>query len=502
MAEPDIAISLSPQESKILWRLGALEPRATASEEDLVGQLTLPIEGVRGGLERLKARGLVVSSEEHDRRLELTVRGREALERGLPERRLLTALQPGPLVQNDARHRSGLDDKEFAAAIGQLRRAKALTIGSELQVVQNDPPELKADEELLGRLSQGPLPAATGGPRAEQLVRRGLIETVSVSRKQWSLSDNGRSLLPSLDERPSLSALTSMHLKSGAWRGALLRPYDVRARVPFLEGARRHEYLSWLREVEQLLIGLGFEEARGPLVETEFYNNDALFIPQNHPARTAQDVFFLKGSPGRHPEPKTLEAVKNAHEGRPLAPGEPRLSEGWGSPFDLERSQQLLLRSQTTPVSVRYLEKHPTPPFRMYSIGAVFRRESLDARHHIQFDQCEGVYGGKDVSLRDLLGLFTTVARELGVGEVKFKPAYFPFTEPSVEGYVRHPSIGWMEILPGGMFRPEVLRPLGIHVPVAAWGIGVMRLAMVALGINDIREIYANPLTSLSEARI
>ena len=499
MAVPDLSLSLSPQEKRVLRELG--QGARWLEEGEIVNTSGLSPEAVRGALERLKTKGLANSSEKHERHLELTPRGKEAVEKGLPERRLLTTIAPGPLTQSEVRIRCGMDDKEFAAAIGQLRRASAIRISGVLEAIVSDPPSLLESEHLLQALAHGTHKGDVSDARMDELVRRGLVDRTAQMRRSWHISDQGSSIAPVLRDSATISALTMADMKSGAWRTSEFRPYDVRAPVPYVTGARRHDYLSWLKEAEQLLIGLGFEEARGPLVETEFYNNDALFIPQNHPARTAQDVFLIEGAEGKEPPTEVLQSVRNAHEGKPPAPEERALSEGWGGTFDPGLSRRLLLRSQTTSVSVRYLLQRPTPPFRMYCIGSVFRRESLDARHHIQFDQCEGVYGGENVNLRHLLGLFTTFARELGVGEVKFKPSYFPFTEPSVEGYVKHPAIGWMEVLPGGMFRPEVLRPLGIRVPVAAWGIGVMRLAMVALGIDDIREIYANPLDTLSEAR-
>ncbi len=502
MAGDPLSLSLSPQEAKVLKGLARQAVGLRVPEEELSAQLSLTIETVRGSLERLKAKGLTVSSETHERILRLSPRGVEAREKGLPERRLVKVLSGGPLPQEEAQARCGLDGKEFAAAIGQLRREKALRIGEKLELEVPDPQGVRASEQVLGFLAGSEEVPPGLLPVAELMVKRGLLASEPVTHRAWSASENGRAIADLVGDRPSIGALTSEHLRTGSWLTAQFRPYDLRAQVPFITGPRRHEYLSWLREVEQLLLGLGFEERRGPIVETDFYNNDALFIPQSHPARTAQDVLFVEGATGKTPEESLLRRVKNIHEGRPPEEGEAPLSEGWGGEFNVEWSRRLLLRSQTTNLSVRYLLEHPTPPFRMYSIGPVFRRESLDAKHHIQFDQCEGVYGGEGVSLRNLLGLFTTMAREMGAGEVRFKPSYFPFTEPSVEGYVKHPRMGWMEVLPGGMFRPEVLRPLGIKVPVAAWGIGVMRLAMVSLGIDDIREIYGNRLDRLAESRV
>ena len=134
----------------------------------------------------------------------------------------------------------------------------------------------------------------------------------------------------------------------------------------------------------------------------------------------------------------------------------------------------------------------------MFCLDRNFRVESVDATHHIDFTQCEGILGGEGTNLRDLVGIFRALADAIGIRDLQIRPSYFPFTEPSVEGYVKHPRLGWIEVFPGGMFRPEVLRPLGIDVPVAAWGIGVMRLAMVSLGVSDIRELFEDDLERLT----
>lgn len=502
MAAEDLLLSLSGPEAAVLSVLRTSGEGVLVGEKDISAKLAMTPETVRGSLERLKSKKLVASSERHARRVSLTQRGEEAVKSGLPERRLLDALSAGPLSQQEVMAKERLDEREFAVAVGQLKRIGAVAISDRLERLPNVGNEPLPEEKALDSIRSGIAPEMMDNEILLRLVKRGLAATETVTERSWSVSADGMTIPLPKEGARTLGALTSHHLRSKEWKDASLRPYDVRANVPYMTGARSHDYLSWLREFEEILIGLGFEEWRGPLVETEFYNSDALFIPQHHPARTMQDVLMLKGIEGRHATQPLLDRVANVHEGKPLRQGEMPLSAGWGENYVRELSMRPLLRSHNTPVSVRYLLTHPAPPFRMYSIGAAFRRDAVDATHHIQFDQCEGVYGGAGVSLRNLLGLFTDVAKALGVGEIRFKPTYFPFTEPSVEGYVKHPSLGWIEVIPGGMFRPEVLKPLGVEVPVAAWGIGIMRLALVALGIRDIREIYTNKAGPLMERRV
>ncbi len=330
------------------------------------------------------------------------------------------------------------------------------------------------------------------------LERRGLVRTEHLSVKHWAPSAEGRALPLAAEGEDQIGSLTSAELLSGGWKERGFRPYDVRAGVPFIRGAREHPYRAWLEEFAELLVGLGFEESEGPLLETEFWNNDLLFMPQDHPARSIHDAFWPEGVKGRPPPEDLLARVAAVHEGRPL-PGESTpLGPGWGGSYDPAIAARPVLRSQTTAVSVRYLAQRPIPPFRTFSIDRNFRVESVDARHHLEFAQCEGIIGESGVNLRHLVGIFRELTRAIGIPELKIRPSFFPFTEPSIEGWVKHPRLGWIEVLPGGMFRPEVLRPLGVEVPVAAWGIGVTRLAMVALGANDIRELFSDDMDALT----
>jgi phenylalanyl-tRNA synthetase alpha chain len=478
--------------------------RAAASppvdEEEVVRASGLPADQVRGSLQRLRSKRLVVVQEEHERSVHLTPRGTTAVSLGLPERRLVEALvRKGPLDPSSLAT-EGLDDAESTAAIGILRRRGLLEEGVPLRVRAGAPSARVGVEEehALQQVAGGRLPAEVAV--VESLERRGLVRTERRSRKRWAPSAEGRSLELVPEGVEPLGALSSSLLTSGAWAGRPFRPYDVRASVPFVTGARPNPYLAWLGRFEEVLLGLGFEEAEGPLLETEFWNNDVLFMPQDHPARSIHDALAVQGVGGQLPPPELLARVAAAHEGRPL-PGEAEpLSPGWGGTYDLTVARRPVLRSQTTAVSARFLARRPVPPFRMYSIDRNFRRESVDAQHHLEFWQAEGIVGAPGMNVRHLIGLFRELAEGIGIRELKIRPSYFPFTEPSIEGYVRHPRLGWIEVFPGGLFRPEVLRPLGVDVPVLAWGVGVTRLAMVALGCNDIRELFADDLDELRGA--
>ncbi|WDT78997.1 MAG: phenylalanine--tRNA ligase subunit alpha [Candidatus Manganitrophus sp.] len=274
------------------------------------------------------------------------------------------------------------------------------------------------------------------------------------------------------------------------------RKYNIQLPPPRIVGGRKHPYRSFLDQVKQKFISMGFEEMRGPLVESEFWDMDALYMPQFHPAREIHDVYFVEGIDKRIPE-KVVARVADAHRN-----GGETGSRGWRYPFDVQRTRRLVLRSQGTAVSARTLGGKPKIPGKYFSIARCFRYDQVDATHAPDFFQVEGIVLGQEIHFRTLLGLLTLFAKEVArAEEIKFLPAYFPFTEPSVEMHVRHPKLGWMELGGAGLFRPEVTKPLGVDVPVIAWGLGLDRMAMVALGISDIRDLFSPDLGLIREKR-
>jgi phenylalanyl-tRNA synthetase alpha chain len=495
-------VTLSEPERRLLLELRRTAP-APMDEGALEGATGLDADRVRGALQRLRSKHLANVAETHRTFLQLTPRGEVARARRLPERRLLDLLvERGEGVAPTELAAAGLDAEERSAAVGILRRRGYLHEGVPFRL-RSGAPDAAAplpEETTLAAVASA-TPTAVVEETVEPLKRRGLIAAGHETRRAWSASAEGMQLPIEAGDRPLLGALTPALLASGAWREAGFRPYDVRADVPFVTGARPHPYAAWLDEFEEILVGLGFEQAEGPLLETEFWNADVLFMPQEHPARSIHDVLSVRGVEGRPPPPALLERVAAVHEGRALPGDAGPITPGWRAPYDPAIARQPVLRSQTTAVSARFLAARPDPPVRMFCLDRNFRRESVDATHHVEFSQAEGIIAEEGISLRHLVGTFQALAEAIGIRSLRLRPSYFPFTEPSIEGYVKHPTLGWIEVFPGGMFRPEVLRPLGVTVPVAAWGIGIARLAMVALGVRDIRELFSDDLGRLTSGR-
>ena len=282
-------------------------------------------------------------------------------------------------------------------------------------------------------------------------------------------------------------------LASGSWKGKAFRSYNLNVPPTRLTPGRSNPYAKFLEDVKDKLSSLGFEEFDGPLVETEFWNSDALFMPQFHSARDIHDVYRVAGPPGaggfahaKSIEEPWLSNVAAAHED-----GGSTGSRGWNYAFDRDFTRRLILRSQGTVMSAKTLPRAKIPG-KYFGILRCFRYDQVNATHGADFYQTEGIVLGEDVNLRTLLGMLEMFAREVaGAREVKYVPGYFPFTEPSVEVHIRHPVLGWFELGGSGIFRPEVTASLGVNVPVAAWGLGIDRMALMALGLNDLRELFS-----------
>jgi len=339
--------------------------------------------------------------------------------------------------------------------------------------------------------------AATGPGKSKSPVR--LVEQVV---REYKLTAIGGSALEAIITEnmtgEEVSRLTPEMLQSGEWKNVGFRRYDLSIKPPRIQVGRHHGYRTYLDGVRKKLLSLGFEEMKGPLIETEFWNMDALFMPQFHAARNIHDAYFIsEPSESKGPEEPHFSNVAKSHRD-----GGDTESRGWRYPFDPERSRRLLMRTQGTALSARTMASGPNIPGKYFGIARCFRPDEIDATHGAEFNQVEGIVLGDSINFRSLLGLLKLFALEVAeAAEVRYVPDYFPFTEPSVELQAKHPTLGWIELGGAGLFRPELTKALGIDVPVIAWGLGVDRMAMVSLGIKDIRDLFSTDLDYLRSQR-
>ncbi len=332
---------------------------------------------------------------------------------------------------------------------------------------------------------------------------RGRDEIVRIKRRvvRWLvLTEKGIQEATSDRDKPALelTQLTPELLASGRWRDAVFRRYDVTLATKQKFPGKEHPLQRIIAEARRAFLEMGFEETSSPIVEIAFWDFDALFQPQDHPAREMQDTFYLSlPSQGRLPEKNTVNRIAMTHEN-----GGDTGSKGWRYHWDQHKAAKLLLRTHTTAATIRALAHNPLPPRKVFCIGKVFRRENMDATHLPEFIQIDGIIIDEQASLVTLFGTLADFYAKMGARDVRFRPAYFPYTEPSVEVFAHLGRLGWVEMGGAGVFREEVTKPLGCPTRVLAWGLGLERLAMMRFEINDIRKLYWADINWLREAKL
>jgi phenylalanyl-tRNA synthetase alpha chain len=231
---------------------------------------------------------------------------------------------------------------------------------------------------------------------------------------------------------------------------------------------------------------LGFEEIYGPISQSALWNFDALFIPQQHPAREMQDTFYVSDKKAALEDFRDdIRAIKSTHEF-----GGDTGSTGWRYLWSADEASRVVLRTHTTAVTISYLARNKPDNARVFSVGRVFRNEKSNYKHNPEFYQIEGVMVGENLNLRNLVYVLGKFYSKIGFKEIKFWPTFFPYTEPSLQTMVRLETGKWMELGGMGIFRPEVTLPLGVRNPVLAWGLSLDRLAMLRYQIDDIRQLF------------
>jgi len=450
----------------------------------------------------LESKNMIRITERMIQKISLNDEGRTYAEIGLPERRLVDTLAKmgGKAGLDEALEAASLERNLWAIALGWLSRKGWGKIEKKNRTVKmlREPAE-GADERLLRLLkSKGTVDLEDLDLELRDAVKilkgRKLIEVHEETWRDLELTEDGWKIVKKgVEVVREISQVSPELLVSGKWREVKLRRYNIKASVAPIWPGKKHPYLRFLDDLKQKLIALGFIEMTGPIVELSFFNCDGLYMPQDHPAREVHDMYFIKepkyGSLDRYK--KFLDNVRETHEN-----GWKTGSKGWRYSFSSLEAARLMLRSQTTAASVRMLISEKLEiPGKYFAIARCFRPDVIDKTHLTEFNQVEGIVLGEDLSLKDLLGILKRFAIEVaGADKVKYRPDYFPFTEPSVELGAYKEGYGWMEFGGSGIFRPEVTLPLGIEVPVLAWGLGVDRLFMMKTGIDDIRYLFSYDL--------
>lgn len=415
--------------------------------------------------------------------------GEKVLSSGLPEENILRLYASG---KRSLKELEGLMGDDLRYALAQLFRNGGRVVDGMLVI--------DGDQKIKDHISKtrNALEMAKRGELNEQDAlllkpRKGFINEKVRMERSVKLTALGEQIPDEeLEESSGISQITPEIIEKFN-DNMILRPYDPTLYAPRYLPGKIHPLSEFIAEVREVMLEMGFKELKGQLVETAFWNMDMLFIPQNHPARDMQDTFYLNGT--GELDPSQVKRVKRVHE-RGISG-----SRGWQYKWSREEASRLLLRTHTTVNTIRYIVEHPTEECKIFSVEKIFRRENMDASHLAEFAQVEGVISGRGVTFGVLMDTLETFYHRIGVKDIRVKPSYFPYTEPSLEvfGTFRGKD---MELGGAGMFRPEVLKPWGIKYNVAAWGLGLERLLMTVLNLDDIRDIYRNDLSFLKERRI
>ena len=499
-----LAESLNPLERKVLRVLGSL-----SSFNGILKETGLKDVEVARSLQWLQNKNVVKIKEEKKELVSLDENGVKYLKYGLPERKFLESIEKSAAFSEIAK-KSGLSAEEMAVSLGALKSKNAIEIRKGKEIIAAITDHGKhllrhsfPEEQFLKEKFPKELSTLNEEEKfvLDILKRRKKIVRVELSKiLAAELTETGKKLLKEKIDDDLIEKVTPSLIKTGAWKGKKFRRFDVKINVPSIFGGRKQHYRRFLDEVRQKFIALGFREMSGPLVETDFWDMDSLFMPQFHSARDIHQAYYVKEPKYGRLDGSLVKKVKESHEN-----GFGTGSKGWRYEFDTKKTHRHMLRTQGTACSARMLaSKELQIPGRYFSIARCFRYDIVDATHLSDFFQTEGIVVEEGLNFSHLKGLLRMFAEEFAqTDQIKITPGYFPFTEPSAELHAKHPELGWIELGGSGIFRPEVVKPLvGREVPVLAWGIGIDRIAMFNLGIKDIRQLFSHDLQFLRNARV
>ncbi|MEM5799679.1 MAG: phenylalanine--tRNA ligase subunit alpha [Candidatus Aenigmatarchaeota archaeon] len=484
-----------------------LQKNKMASIERIANELKLNKDSIEKAVLWAKIKGYVDTKEKIKEYVELTLEGLEYAKDGLPEKKLLQTVEKGINSIDELKIKLSY----FSIGIVWAKKNEwieiadnkvNITIKGKEALFRKPKEEIILNEILKGKKNKDEFDSSL----LDTLIKRGLVKVKTEVKKDVFLTIKGKEIAEEIKITKEISQLTPQIIKKGEWKSAIIRAYDVNLPAPKTYPAKRHFMMQIIDYIRRIWIELGFKEMAGPILDISFWNFDALFQPQDHPARDLADTFYMtKPEKGKLPREDIVQAVKATHEN-----GWTCNSKGWQYKWDKEIASRCILRTHTTILSARTLAKlrddinNNALPAKYFSVGRVFRNETIDWKHLAEFYQTDGIVVDENVNFRHLLFYLKRFFSKLGFPKARFRPAYFPYTELSTEIEVWHPEHKtWLELGGAGIFRPEVVKPLlGKDIPVLAWGPGFDRIVMLNYNIKDIRELYWNNLKQLREAEV
>ena len=501
-----IIATLHAYERKVLPAL-----KETSSFEKLAEITKLQKVEVMRALQWLQNKEIVRINKQLKEQIVLDENGIKYLKKGLPEKKFLEQIKEKSALEYIEKN-SNLSKQELSISLGILKSKGAIEITKEngiiVQITDIGRELLKKgfpEESFIKK--NFPLNSSElkdlDKLAFENLRKRNKIIKTNIAKIITAFpTELGKKIIEyGIKEEKVIDRLTPEIIKTGLWKSRKLRGYDVKINVPNISGGRLHFVTQAMQYIKRIWLDMGFEEMTGSLVQTSFWDLDALFVPQDHPARDMQDTFYIKDPKyGKLPKDLVMK-VKAAHEN-----GWTTGSKRWQYKWSEEIAKENLLRTHNTVLSAQTIAKLKKSdlPAKFFSVGKVFRNETLSWKSLFEFIQVEGIVVDPNANFKHLKGYLKEFFAKMGFPDARIRPGHFPYTEPSCECDVWHPKKNqWIEVGGAGIFRPEVVKPLlGFECPVLAWGLGMERTIMEYYNISDVRDIYKNDLKQLREMKI
>ena len=492
----NIAERLSPLERTIFPLI-----KDNISLKELMKKGSLQEVEVTRALQWLENKGLISTRKESREIVDIDTNGRNALENGLPEKRFLKAISNRELRLSEIKEKADLNDEEVNVSLGILKRNSCILLGEKIKITDSGKKYLDSNE-IEKFLAGLPIKKKEADINIynELRGRKSMINDNPEKSVTCNLTKLGAEIQKLKFNDELIESLNTNILKSKEWMNKKFRRYDLKANAPRIYPGKKHFVNEALDYAKRIWLDMGFKEMKGNMIQSSFWNFDALYTSQDHSVREMHDTFYLDGKSDL-PNKDIIDRVRKAHEN-----GGDTGSKGWRYKWKEEEARRLVLRTHTTVLSAQTLAslKKDDLPAKFFAVGRCFRNETLDFSHLFEFNQTEGIVVDENANFKHLLGYLKEFFKKMGFPKARFRPAYFPYTELSIEIDVYHPvHKKWIELGGAGIFRPEVVKPLlGIDIPVLAWGPGIDRIITDAYKIKDIRELYRNDLKQLRESKI
>ncbi|MBA3043873.1 phenylalanine--tRNA ligase subunit alpha [archaeon] len=490
-------MELSPNEKKVLIAVkdDCITPEKIAEKSGL------EMVAVMSASSWLKSKGLVEIKEKISVFYSLDIDGKEYLKTGLPEKRILNKMENGKIEMKKLFKE--MDKKDITVGVGYLKELGGVIQKGMFIIEENKIDNIKKmidlREKELGKMKK----ETEEGEIDKDILnhfkgRKDVLKKNEKIFREIFLTDEGKeclrkmikpgesSMSVSLGIKDEIGQITPELIQTGKWKEKKFRRYDVNTFAKSVRPGKIHPLTKIINEIRFIFVSMGFREIEYDYVQPCLWNMDALFVPQDHPARDMQDTFYVDEK--IEIDKKIAKKIKEIHE-----TGGNTGSEGWGTKWSMDEAEKTVLRTHTTVNSIRYLSEHPETPLKVFTIGRNFRRENIDSTHLPEFTQIEGIVSEENADFNMLVGILKEFYKRIGFEKIRIKPSYFPFTEPSLEVLVEYGG-KMLEMGGAGIFRPEVTAPFNVKYPVLAWGLGLERLAMIRLGLKDIRQLYMSDI--------